>query len=63
MGANIEILSIWLMTLAFVTLKLVGYIDWSWWWVFAPIWISFGLMLTIIIILVVIVGAVALATS
>lgn len=23
----------------FITLKLTGYIDWSWWWVLAPIWI------------------------
>lgn len=23
----------------FVVLKLIGVIDWSWWWVFAPIWI------------------------
>ena len=22
----------------FITLKLVGVIDWSWWWVTAPIW-------------------------
>ena len=25
----------------FIILKLTGYIDWSWWWVTAPIWISF----------------------
>ena len=24
--------------LAFVILKLVGFITWSWWWVTAPIW-------------------------
>ncbi|PVZ87923.1 hypothetical protein C9426_10005 [Serratia sp. S1B] len=24
--------------LIFVTLKLVGYINWSWWWVTAPFW-------------------------
>lgn len=26
--------------LIFLVLKLVGVIDWSWWWVTAPIWIS-----------------------
>lgn len=29
-----------LLTIVFITLKLTGYIDWSWWWVLSPIWIS-----------------------
>lgn len=29
-----------LLTVAFVVLKLTGYIDWSWWWVLAPLWIG-----------------------
>lgn len=28
-----------LLLLEFVGLKLAGFIDWSWWWVFAPLWI------------------------
>lgn len=27
-----------LLGVAFVVLKLTGYIDWSWWWVTAPFW-------------------------
>lgn len=27
-----------LLGIAFVVLKLTGYIDWSWWWVTAPLW-------------------------
>jgi len=27
-----------LLGIAFVVLKLTGYIDWSWWWVTAPFW-------------------------
>lgn len=27
-----------LLFLIFLTLKLMGYITWSWWWVFAPLW-------------------------
>lgn len=27
-----------LLALLFITLKLTGYIDWSWWWVTAPLW-------------------------
>lgn len=28
------------LTLLFVGLKLTGVIDWSWWWVLSPVWIS-----------------------
>lgn len=28
------------LTIVFIVLKLVGVIDWSWWWVLSPIWIS-----------------------
>lgn len=28
------------LTVIFVTLKLTDNIDWSWWWVLSPIWIS-----------------------
>lgn len=27
-----------LLGVAFVVLKLTGYIDWSWWWVTLPFW-------------------------
>ena len=26
------------LTACFVVLKATGYIDWNWWWVFAPMW-------------------------
>ena len=32
------------LTLIFIVLKLLGLIAWSWIWVFAPIWISFVLI-------------------
>lgn len=38
-----------LLTIVFITLKLVGYIDWSWWWVLSPVWISFLLVLALIV--------------
>lgn len=37
-----------LLTLAFVVLKLCGVINWSWWWVLSPIWITVGLSLIVI---------------
>ena len=29
-----------LLTIVFVTLKLLDVIDWSWWWVLSPLWIG-----------------------
>lgn len=29
--------------IVFLVLKLVNVIDWSWWWVTAPLWIPLGL--------------------
>ena len=34
-----------LVFVLFLGLKLGGVIDWSWWWVFAPLWIPLGLVL------------------
>lgn len=34
-----------LLTIVFITLKLMGKIDWSWWWVLSPMWISFAIAL------------------
>jgi hypothetical protein len=33
-----------LLAVLFIGLKLGGVIDWSWWWVLAPIWGSFALL-------------------
>ena len=43
-----------LLTIAFIVLKLCGVIDWGWVWVLAPLWISFGLSLLIVIVCVII---------
>lgn len=40
-----------LLTIVFIALKLTGNIDWSWWWVLSPIWISLSLVLIIIIMI------------
>lgn len=36
-----------LLTVAFIVLKLTNYIDWSWWWVLAPLWAPLSLALII----------------
>jgi hypothetical protein len=40
-----------LLTVLFIALKLTGVIDWSWWWVLAPIWIPLLIVLVIAIII------------
>ena len=37
------------LTVVFVVLKLVGVIDWSWWWVISPTLINIGIALIFII--------------
>ena len=39
-----------LLGVVFVTLKLTGVIDWSWWWVTLPFWGGLVLLLTIAVI-------------
>ena len=44
-----------LLTILFIGLRLTGYIDWSWWWVLSPLWISAILVVAILLIAAVIV--------
>lgn len=37
-----------LLTLVFVTLKLCHVVNWSWWWVLSPVWITAGLVVLIL---------------
>lgn len=37
--------------LIFLILKLTGQIDWSWWWVTAPIWIPLGIVAIVLLVL------------
>ncbi len=37
-----------LLAITFVVLKLLGYIDWSWWWVLSPVWITFTIAFIVI---------------
>lgn len=40
-----------LLTIAFIVLKLTGFISWSWWWVLAPTWIPLALALVCLLVL------------
>lgn len=46
-----------LLTILFVGLKLTGYINWSWWWVLSPLWISAALVILIVLVVVAVVIA------
>ena len=35
------------LVLAFVGLKLSGQLDWSWWWLLSPLWISYSIAIAI----------------
>jgi len=39
-----------ILTIIFVIFKLLDKLDWSWWWIFSPLWISFGIGIFIFII-------------
>lgn len=39
-----------ILTLIFITLKLTGYINWTWFWVLSPIWIPIAIALAIFVI-------------
>jgi len=43
-----------LLTILFIGLKLGHVIDWSWWWVVSPIWLSIGFYLGLILVLIII---------
>ena len=49
-----------LLFLVFLTLKLTNVINWSWWWVTAPLWIPVSIALVVLLIAIVILGIVSI---
>lgn len=39
--------------ITFLVLKLTNTIDWSWWWITAPLWIPVGLVIVVVLFLLV----------
>ncbi len=52
-----------LLTVLFVGLKLGKVIDWSWWWVLSPMWISWAIALAIFLIIALEVGIEAIVRA
>lgn len=61
-GAPGGIGGIFAVFLVFLVLKLCHVIDWSWWWVTAPLWIPLAVVLTVFAV-VLFVAAVSAAFS
>ena len=40
-----------MLAIVFIACKITGYVNWSWWWVLAPLWIPFVLVFGILLIL------------
>jgi hypothetical protein len=45
-----------LLAILFIGLKLTHFIAWSWWWVLAPLWIGFAVLVVILFIALVFIG-------
>lgn len=41
------------LALVFITLKLLGIIQWSWWWVLSPLWIPVAVLLGIVAVVLI----------
>lgn len=48
-GAGIGVCG--LLGIVFVALKLLGYINWSWWWVTLPFWGGFAFCIALFVII------------
>ena len=51
MGA-LDLLAV-LLAVLFIGLKLAGFIAWTWLWVLSPLWIWFGLIVLLFLLMVV----------
>lgn len=48
-GAGMGVLSV--LAIVFVVLKLTNNIDWSWWWVLAPVWVPFVIFIVLVVLI------------
>lgn len=60
-GPSVPILG--LLGVVFVTLKLLGHITWSWWWVTAPFWGPLALWLVLVTLVLIGIAGFTLLSS
>lgn len=51
------------LAIIFIVLKIIGLIQWSWLWVFSPIWIMCGLAFAYLVVLGIIAIIIHIVTS
>ena len=49
-----------ILFIVFLILKLTNTIDWSWWWITAPLWIPVSIALVVLLISSVIIGIISI---
>ena len=49
-----------ILFIVFLVLKLTNVINWSWWWITAPLWIPVSIALVVLLISSVIIGIIAI---
>lgn len=49
-----------ILFIVFLVLKLTNVINWSWWWVTAPLWIPVSIALVLLLIAIAILGIIAI---
>ena len=40
-----------LVTICFVVVRIMDKVDWSWWWVFSPLWLGYPVLLVLFVAL------------
>lgn len=46
-------LIVWILTTIFVALKITGYLQWSWVWVLAPLWVLASIFIFVILVYII----------
>ena len=49
-----------ILFIVFLVLKLTNVINWSWWWITAPLWIPVSIALVLLLIAIAILGIIAI---
>lgn len=60
-GGGVGVLG--LLGVVFVTLKLLGYIEWPWIWVTAPFWLGFAVLAVVLLVALIVALIVASVAS
>ena len=63
LSVNISSSSWGLLAIVFITLKLLGCINWPWIWVLAPIWMPIAIGLIVLCIILIVCGVIGIVKN